>query len=306
MLKNKYNIMKKISMACFTAGILFAGTGCLKDKAFDASEYGINRPENSPLGVGFPESANKINVTAIESSATPTLLKLALVNLLSDSPAEQDINVTLVRDTSISGAYNRDPATVNPVTEFDAADISSTFKVTIPKGQRTAFLQVTLPNSAALDLTQTYAMGLKIASADGGAIIASNQQKVLVGVAIKNPYDGVYENRSYTLRSGDPARTGVAAPYEIGLVTSGAYTVQSDALHRWADGSGIGITYPIFTIDPATNAVTVSASGFTVIDAPGYVNRYDAATKTIYAAFTWGAGPSSRLALDTLKYLRPR
>ncbi len=293
-------------MACLAACLLFANTGCLKDKGFDNNEYGLNNPQNSAVGVGFPESANKINVTAIESSATPTLLKLALVNLLSDSPAEQDINVTLVRDTSITGAYNRDPATVNPVTEFADADISSTFKVTIPKGQRTAFLQVTLPNSASLDLTQTYALGLKIASADGGAVVAANQQKVLVAVAIKNPYDGVYENRSYTLRSGDPSRTGSVAPYEIGLVTAGAYTVQSEILHKWADGSGIGITYPIFTIDPATNAVTVTGSGFTLLDAPGYTNRYDPATKKIYAAFTWGAGPASRLALDTLTYLRPR
>ena len=293
-------------MACLAACLLFANTGCLKDKGFDNNEYGLNNPQNSAVGVGFPESANKINVTAIESSATPTLLKLALVNLLSDSPAEQDINVTLVRDTSITGAYNRDPATVNPVTEFADADISSTFKVIIPKGQRTAFLQVTLPNSASLDLTQTYALGLKIASADGGAVVAANQQKVLVAVAIKNPYDGVYENRSYTLRSGDPSRTGSVAPYEIGLVTAGAYTVQSEILHKWADGSGIGITYPIFTIDPATNAVTVTGSGFTLLDAPGYTNRYDPATKKIYAAFTWGAGPASRLALDTLTYLRPR
>ena len=46
--------------------------------------------------------------------------------------------------------------------------------------------------------------------------------------------------------------------------------------------------------------------GFTVTDAPSYTNRYDPATKTIYAAFTWGAGSASRLALDTLKYLRPQ
>ena len=150
-------------------------------------------------------------------------------------------------------------------------------------------------------------MGLKIAKVDeAGVVVAINQQKVLVGVAIKNPYDGIYENRGYTLRSGDPARTGFVGPYEIGLVTSGAYTVQSDILHKWADGSGIGITFIVYTIDPATNAVTVTASGFTVLDAPGYTNRYDPATKKIYAAFTWGAGPASRLALDTLTYLRPR
>ncbi len=121
-----------------------------------------------------------------------------------------------------------------------------------------------------------------------------------------NKYDGVYENHSYTFRSGDPSRTGFPLPYEVGLVTSGADSVQSDILHKWADGSGIGITYPIFIIDSTTNIVYVTASGFVVMDAPGYSNRYDPITKTIYAAFTWGAGTSSRLAVDTLIYLRPR
>lgn len=298
--------MNKILASLILIAALAGLSGCVKDKGFEDNVYGLNKPDASPVGIGFPESANKINVTAIESAATPTILKVALVNLLSDVPAEQDISVILVQDTSIAGQYNRDPATVNPVQEFAiGSEITTSLKVTIPKGQRTAFLDVTIPNSTSLDLTKTYALGLKIQSVSNGTI-AANLQKVLIGVAIKNPYDGIYENRSYTLRSGDPNRTGFAAPYEIGLATSGAYSLQSDALHKWADGSGIGITFPIFTIDPATNDVTVTASGFTIGNAPGYISRYDPANKTIYAAFTWGAGPAARLALDTLKYLRPR
>ena len=299
--------MKKISIFCLSAFLLLTNTGCLKDKAFEDNKYGLNHPENSPVSIGFPESANKTNIGAVESSSSPTLLKLALVNLNSDEPAEQDIHITLVRDTSIVSAYNNDPTTVNPLTEFADSAISTTLKVVIPKGQTKAFLDVTLKNSSTLDLTQTYAMGLKIANVDvPGIVISALQQKVLVGVAIKNPYDGIYEVHSYTLRSGDPSRTGPVPVYEIGLATIGAYAVQSDILHHWADGSGIGITFPIFTIDPATKGVSVSGSGFTIIDAPGYTNRYDPATKTFYAAFTWGAGPASRLALDTLIYLRPR
>ena len=302
--------MKKISIICLSAFLLLTNTGCLKDKGFEDNKYGLKNPENSPVSVGFPESANKSNIGAIESSASPTLLKLALVNLNSDQVAEQDIHINLIRDTSLIGVYNRDAANAtNQLTEFADAAISTTLKVVIPKGQTKAFLNLTLLNSASLDLTQTYAIGLRISSVDeAGVVVSALQQTVISGVAIKNPYDGVYNVKSYTLRSGDAPRTGNPVPFEMGLVTVGAYANQFAGFHKWADASSVGIGNPVYTIDPATNIVTVTAvnTTVTVIDAPGYTNKYDPASRTFYAAYTWGAGPTSRLILDTLTYLRPR
>lgn len=304
--------MKKIlSIASIGLGLLIGATGCLKDKDFDNNKFGISKPDASPVGVGFPEAANKINTFSVLPSTSPQTFKVALVNLLSDMPAEEDLTITLQRDTSIAYNYNNDPDTKTPVVEFDAAALASTYKVFIPKGQRTGYLDLTIVNSSTLDLTKLYGVGLKIVSVDkSGVTISTNLQKVLIGVAIQNIYDGVYSGKCYILRGGDPAKTG-SFSFEIALATNGPTSVIFKDYHKWADGTNVGIDYPIFTIDPATNAVTVSSQPATplavpVANAPGYNSRYEPATKTIYASYTWNAGPTARLIIDTLTYLKPR
>jgi hypothetical protein len=45
----------------------------------------------------------------------------------------------------------------------------------------------------------------------------------------------------------------------------------------------------------------------TLVVPPGATNRYDPATKTIYAAYTWTpSGAGTREKYDTLTYIRPR
>ncbi|RYE26827.1 MAG: hypothetical protein EOP45_03125 [Sphingobacteriaceae bacterium] len=59
-------------------------------------------------------------------------------------------------------------------------------------------------------------------------------------------------------------------------------------------------------VDPATNKVTVSATGNSVLkNTAGYDNHYDPATRTFYLAFNWGTAPSTRIAVDTLVYTGP-
>ena len=304
--------MKKIlSLASISLLIIVVATGCLKDKDFDNNKYGISKPDESSVGVGFPEAAKKINTFSVLPTTTPQTFKVALVNLLSDKPAEQDLVITIERDTSIAYNYNMDPETTTPVQEFATSEVSSPFKVTIPQGQTTGFMDLTINNSSTLDLTKLYAIGLKISSVDkSGITISTNLQKLLLGVAIQNIYDGIYEVKSYTLRAGDAAKTGRVAPFEVGLQTSGPTSVIFDALHKWADGTGIGIGSPIFDVAPGTNAVTVTSDGtglaVPVGNDPSYNSRYDPATKTFYASYTWNGGVAARLVIDTLVYLRPR
>jgi hypothetical protein len=306
--------MKLTSLVIVSVLLLFTGTGCLKDKGFDDNKYGLNHPEDSPVGVGFAQALNKINVTSINNEDTAQTMLVALTNLLSDEPADQDIHVTIEQDPTVVTAYNTAddnndgvfdnvPLAAMPASAYTIKSLS----VVIPKGQRTVFLSLTIPKAkSTLDLTKTYGFGFRIASVqEQGITISSNLRRTLVGVAIKNKYDGVYSMKGYSLRAGDPAKTGNFTGEEMTLVTAGADIVDFADLQVWADHTGVGIGEPKLDINPATNKVTITSSGGAT-NAPGYDSRYDPATKTFYISFTWGGGPLSRLATDTLTYLRPR
>jgi hypothetical protein len=306
--------MKKISIAFLSALLVIGGTGCLKDEGFDNNEYGIKHPEDSPVGVGFPQASNKINVTSIENVTTTQTFQVALVNLLSDEPAEQDIHVTLVADPSVVAAYNavdenRDGIPDNPqlaVMPTNAYSIPS-MVVTIPKGSRTATLPLTINNAKTnLDITKTYGFGFRIASVqEGGVTIASNLNKILVGIAIKNQWDGHYEINGYHIRGGDPSLTG-PVHVERDLVTAGATTVAWEGSVPWGGPSQLPAGYePIITVNESTNKVTVTSANGLVTQDNTYDNRWDPATKTFYIRWLYPAG-AQRLFTDTLKYLRPR
>ncbi len=281
-------------------------TSCLKDKDYENHKYGTFGMDNSNAGVGFPESENEINNIALENFDTEQEFEVALVNFLSANPATTDIKVTVELDPSLIEEYNQ----ANDGNRFELPDGSfefETFELVIPKGSRTAQMQLKFPDvKNTLDLTKNYAVGLKIKSVEpAGVVIAENQRRVLVGVNIKNQYDGVYSMRGYSLRAGDPSKTGWFSGEEMALLTAGLHVVDFNDLLVWADLTGIGIGEPQIEIDPATNKVTVSSSGGAV-NLPGYDSRYDPATRTFYLGFTWGGGPSSRVSIDTLEYLRPR
>ena len=90
--------------------------------------------------------------------------------------------------------------------------------------------------------------------------------------------------------------------------------------HPWTSGgsfTAFGLQEPEYTIDPATNKVTVqnAASGAVTFYtmAPGYDSHYDPATKTIYAKFGYNYAPgpvfnpaANREWTDTLIYVGPR
>lgn len=297
--------MNKIIIPSLFA-ISIALGGCIKDKDFAANRYGVNNPQGSPVGVGFPESANDINTSSIENVSTAQTLQVALVNLLSDEPAEQDIHVKLALKPSLVSDYNTATGESLQVLPANTYAITS-MTALIPKGQRTATLTLQIPDAANnLDLTKGYALGLEITSVqEPGIVIAQNQKEVLIGIAIKNKYDGIYSMRGYTLRAGFPGQTGNFTGKEIGLITAGVSSVDFSKLQIWSDGSGVGIGIPRLIIDQATNKVVITSPGG-ASNLPGYDSRYEPATRTFYIGFTWGAGPSARVAIDTLVFNRPR
>jgi hypothetical protein len=312
--------MKKIKFLSFFLGtVLIAGTGCLKDKGFENGEYGINDANNSPAGLGFNKGVNyKVNIGLDLSSSSQTISNQATIMLMSATPAQSDISVTLEVDPTIIDNYNNTYGT--SIETLDPALYSiSSLTVVIPRGAKQVDLPIVIPSTAGLDANSTYGIGVRIASADAGYVLSSNMRELLISIGLKNRWDGVYELKGYH------NRTPYTFPYdvEMNMETYGP----SDVIFFWPDvddyGHPIGVApgsvswygtavQPVVSFDLATDLVTnvynVGAGGppITMFTGAGSgVSRYDASTKTIYVSWNYNNNPL-RAFFDTLTFLRPR
>jgi hypothetical protein len=257
--------------------------------------------------------------------------------LPNNEKLNSELHVQLREDPSAIEAFNAIHQTsfIPLPGEYYAANSSNPkngtdFTVTFNSGEFSKFLKIDFLNVNGWDLSKSYAMAFTIVGADDGAQvtqdvqldtgnhISSYNKTVVVEIAPRNRWDGVYQLKGYILRvaAGDITSTGVVGPKEIGLVTTGSYSVRFDRTHGWSNQATIGIaasvSNPTYTVDPATNLVTITSDGGPYPTGLGNAStigtsRYDPATKTFYAYATWtAAGPTSRLMSDTLVYLRPR
>lgn len=313
--------MKKVKFLTVLLGAtLIAGTGCLKDKGYDNNEYGINDPNNSPAGLGFHKGvAYKVNV-GLDLSPDPQVINnQAVIMLMAGKPAQQDISITLSVDPTIVDRYNTNFGTSIEVLPASDYTLSTTF--VIPKGAKQVNVPITVGNTSGLDANTTYGIGIKIASADAGYVLASNQRELLLSIGLKNRWDGVYNLRGYH------NRTPYTFPYEteINIETFGP---TSDiffwpAVDSYGHPIGVGpnnslswygdAISPVIVFDPATDLVTdvynnstaATITMFTNTSFGAGVSRYDASTKTIYVYWNYNNNPL-RAFFDTLTYIGPR
>ena len=216
--------------------------------------------------------------------------------------APDDITVNLAIDTATLSTYNTDNGTayVTPPTTIFSIPTS----VVIKKGTSMTQVKATISNNSSFDYSVNYALAVKIASASTG-IISKTFGKAVYAFGVRNAYDGHYSFKGYSLRAGDAAKTGnFTYSGGLDLVTAGGNIVQFGILQVWADLTGVGIGYPILTVN-SDNTVTSSSSGG-AYNAPGYTSRYVPSTKTFYISYSWGAGPTARLATDTLTFIKAR
>jgi hypothetical protein len=237
-------------------------SSCLKDpRAQDFSNVGtlIELPLEAYNGVGalVPE-ALPIQTTA---QTIPVVVNVAAPKALSSA-----LTVTLVLDTAAITAYN----TANGLTVADGTAFSlppsnaysiPNFKVTIPAGQHTASLNVSVISSN-LDPAGLYIIPLTIVDASGQKI--SNYKTVLLNVQAKNKYDGAYTaTGSFTDTAAPTITDDGIYPYDIYLVTLGAnsvgfYDPNNGFLHLINSGgtnSVYGEFAPVFNFD-ANNKIT--------------------------------------------------
>jgi hypothetical protein len=127
----------------------------------------------------------------------------------------------------------------------------------------------------------------------------------LLSLSLRNQWDGIYSLHGESFRAGDPVKTGPFTPTQMALITENISSVVFERLQVWADDTEVGIGNPVLSINESTNELTVSSSGG-AINTPGYPSRYDPASGTFYISFTWGSGPTERMATDTLVFLGER
>jgi hypothetical protein len=323
--------MKRIKLlSLLLVAIAITGTGCLKDKGFDNHEYGINDPDGSPAGVGFNLGVTFRHNVGLDLAGIPdTINGIVNIALFASTLAQNDINVKIASDTMIVADYNREENTsIIPLDEalfsFDGTDR------VIKQGEKMDSVNVIVPSTLTLDPNKTYGIGVKIVSADPGFTIATNENKLLLVLGIKNKYDGVYELHGQfyhpTAAPGFPLYT-----IEVEMQTTGPNSVKMFSpdfdgfYHPWSTGTAItafASQEPEYTVDPITEKVTVFNSYVPAVsiysmgigfDNLGYDSRWENLPKIMYANFGYNLGPggafnpaASREWIDTLIWLRPR
>lgn len=216
--------------------------------------------------------------------------------------APVDITVTLALDESALATYNTQDNVAYEIPPASAYRLPAT--VVIKKGTNLTQLKATVIRSSDFDFTKSYGLPIRITGASTG-VVSANLNTSIYSFGVRNGFDGHYSMKGYSLRSGDGVKTGNFT-YSKGmdLVTVGSNAVTFGDYQVWADLTAVGIGYPILTT-AGDNTVTIFSSGG-AYNLPGYTSVYDPTTKTFYVGFTWGAGPSSRVAVDTMVYVSER
>jgi uncharacterized protein DUF1735 len=304
-------------------------TSCLKDKDFNnGSIQSVQGGNIQVIGTGVSATnSNNFLAIAIANSSNDTVMNLIPVVLSTPNAASQDIHVTLVQRDSLLVVYNAantdttvTPTNPNPSekvthlvppTKFTVVNPGGV--VTIPKGSNTGYLQIKFVPGDFLG-GPTYALGFLISAiAEKGYVISGNLNFGIVGINIKNKYDGVYNLRGFFNRTSPD----YSAPYNetISLVTTGANSVEmywkGGPAHPIAGGtSQFGSFTTEYFFDLTTNAIIAVDNGVTpgsppFTNGPATDNRFDPATKTIYAQCYYNAN-LQRMFTDTMTYIGPR
>jgi hypothetical protein len=302
--------MNKIIYKIFpvlTLAFALSMTACLTDSEYDNNQIGINPTNNKNYVEVHLTSGNNTNFLAYSFASVDkdtTITQLIPINLTSGA-ATSDVTITYQMLDTLNSALVDSLVNIDGLVLPDPTKITvlnTPLKVTIKKGSSTGYVQVKFNPSTLVGNTTIF--GIKITAVSDPKYVISNLNVGYVEIGIKNKWDGIYLLKGYTLRAGDGARTGSVPPFDMPLITSGANSVQFGLLQEWADGSGVGIDYPVLTIDASNNVTIYSDAG--AINNPGYKSTYNPTKREFYISLTWGAGPAARLATDTLTYIGPR
>lgn len=319
--------MKKLILIFTLGTVITAETGCLKDKGYEAQEYGIQI--QSKKGVAFPLSSKSPVTVGVAASATPVTIPGPNITLEQEGNAASDVHITIAQKPTLVTDAGLTPLPAGSIT------VSTLAPIITAGAKLTDGITFTFPNSAALDPNLEYGIGLTITAVDNNYTIAANQKDVLYKFTVKNKYDGNYGLRikttgwaAYGISDNLPG-TWPSNPdgTSIGLVTGGPNSVRFFDYYGFGDyiqvafttgntgATGFGATAPRFIFDLATDRLTNVINDLPD-DGRGRVfqmnaavtdSRYDPAAKKIYAAYILKqTGRPDQFIYDTLTYKGPR
>lgn len=233
------------------------------------------------------------------------------------------IHVVMAVDNSLVTAYNTANGTNYLPLPANSYSFPNTLEFDMEAGNSGQYtLPITL-NKNNLNLQNAYALGLKIVSVSEG-VIDDLQKNIILTILVKNAYDGLYHLVFSNYHpSLNPNYDGDETDVE--MRTTGSTKVKI----YWPDAGGFfnpailggGFSYfgaqePEYTVDPATNLVTVQnayagATTFYTMN-PGYNSHYEPGPRKIFAKWgysyvggTFSLG-NSREWTQEFTYLGPR
>jgi hypothetical protein len=290
----------KLSKFLSVALLATALTSCLKDKNIEEDQkYGIINLDAKKI-IELSSDDSHAKTTGLAFVNRDTVLNFVAVRLAANEVASEDINVTLT--TASSATLISDYNTKNGTNLVAFPSNLYTMQgggliVTIPKGQREAYVQIKV-NPSTFDPSSTYAIGYTIASVDKpGYTISQNFKSFVAIVGAKNDYDGRYAVTG-TLVDANGLYIGVY-PTEIDLITVSGnqviyyqheidypnYVVEAIATGGLANtGIRPKITFDLNT-DKVTSIVRNSDNAAMVV---GTISKFNRADRSLDIEWTLG------------------
>ncbi len=306
-------LYKQIIPLCLVICLMAAA--CLKDDDFDnGSIQSVRTTGNLIKPIEIKLTANDASnffVLAVNNSDNDTTVDLVPINLATADVAPQDLHVTVALDSNLVIVYDTTGTAAGTPGGDYAIPPSSMYKivnpvVTIPKGSHTGYLQIKFKISDFLGAD--WALGFKITGVqETGYTISQNLGTGITAIVIKNQYDGIYTGFGYFVHPslGGPFNTTVAlytsGPNSVDMVNGQPYSSGTlGVFPRLTVGASLGNNVYAVNITDPTGTFSFAAP----VEA-GYVNRYDANTKTFYINYGYTTS-APREATDTLVYKSPR
>lgn len=272
-------------------------TSCLKDESIigpDAPGAIKNVIEfKNPTGPSSGTS-DKMPLFVLSYDIAPSAELPVTVSYSGADAAPNDIVVNVELDNSaITTANNEQGLSLIPL-PTDFYTIPS-LTVTIPKGQRTATIPISLKTDQ-FDLSKSYGLGFKITSVQGTeAPISGNFGTLVISVGAKNMFDGRYDVTGSCVDANGLYHGFY--PTQVDLISAGATSVvyynhdfdypNYIVINNTSGGAANSGIRPKITIDKTTGDVTAITNLPTGADIK-VSGKYDLSKKSMDIKWTLG------------------
>jgi len=254
--------MKKVFKYILAPVILIGFAGACIEEADSISGVGKNRFRLS--------SSDEYSVAVIEAATTQYPLIQIWRDVNSEASLKSASSVNLEIDNSLIDAYNLENGTNFVALPTSVYTIEAT-TLNFGAGVFNYTVKFTPdPSHADWDYSEAYALGVKLAGAPSGYEISAGEDKAVIAVVVKNPYEADYATSGYFFHPSAP-RAMADGKY---LYTLGPNTSEAGLGDLY--GAGYWFAFDVDGSNNLTNWVNLDAtpaapggSGFMTLDNPG-------------------------------------